>query len=62
MGCCQSENIGQGEFRSEIVSYEKKDDLSNIFKDNFYIDSVERYNVKYKPPAKKPEGGPADRS
>ena len=22
-----------------------------IFEDNFYIDSVERYNVKYKPPA-----------
>jgi hypothetical protein len=26
---------------------------SNLFapEDNFYIDSVERYNVKYKPPA-----------
>ena len=23
----------------------------NLFEDNFYIDSVERYNVKYKPPA-----------
>ena len=23
---------------------------NNIFEDNFYIDSVERYNVKYKPP------------
>ena len=37
------------------MSYEKKEDMSNIFEDNFYIDSVERYNVKYKPPTKKPE-------
>jgi hypothetical protein len=35
------------------VSFEKKDEVSNIFEDQFYIDSVERYNVKYKPPAVK---------
>jgi hypothetical protein len=27
--------------------------VSNIFEDQFYIDSVERYNVKYKPAADK---------
>ena len=49
MGCCQSENHIKPEFQSEIVAYEKKEEVSNIFEDNFYVDSVERYNVKYKP-------------
>eukprot|EP00347_Sterkiella_histriomuscorum_P022194 403331345 len=54
MGCCQSEHPMQnGDFKSEIVTYEKKEENSNIFEDNFYLDSVERYNVKYKPPAQK---------
>jgi hypothetical protein len=35
------------------VSFEKKDEVSNIFEDQFYIDSVERYNVKYKPAPEK---------
>jgi len=52
MGCCQSENSAQGDVKSEIVAYEKKEEVSNIFEDNFYIDSVERYNVKYKPSGK----------
>jgi len=43
------------DYKSEIVGYEKREEVSNIFEDNFYIDSVERYNVKYKPPANKPE-------
>jgi hypothetical protein len=71
MGCCQSESMtnlqNQHDYKTEIVSYEKRDDdytsannnhsaynmpPSNLFapEDNFYIDSVERYNVKYKPP------------
>ena len=49
MGCCQSGATGSGEIRSEIVSYEKRYEKENIFVDNFYIESVERYNVKYKP-------------
>lgn len=53
MGCCQSEHPMQNDFKSEIVTYEKKEENSNIFEDNFYLDSVERYNVKYKPPAPK---------
>ena len=53
MGCCQSENAAKQDFQSEIVAYEKREELSNIFEDNFYIDSVERYNVKYKPSSKK---------
>jgi hypothetical protein len=24
-------------------------DLNDIFKDNYYMDSVDRYNVKYRP-------------
>jgi hypothetical protein len=36
--------------KCEIVAYEKREENSNIFEDNFYIDSVERYNVKYKAP------------
>ncbi len=56
----------QNDHKTEIVSYEKREDDytsvnnqsaygmqgNNIFipEDNFYIDSVERYNVKYKPP------------
>jgi len=55
MGCCHSEQqLNQlKDFQSEIVAYEKKEENSNIFEDNFYIDSVERYNVKYKPPNQK---------
>ena len=53
MGCCQSENLNQNDFKSEIVTYEKREEHSNIFEDNFYLDSVERYNVKYKPPTQK---------
>lgn len=53
MGCCQSEHPMQNDFKSEIVTYEKKDEQTNIFEDNFYLDSVERYNVKYKPPTQK---------
>ena len=57
----------QHDYKTEIVGYEKREDdytsvnnasaynmpPSNLFapEDNFYIDSVERYNVKYKPPA-----------
>jgi len=48
MGCCQSEAARQGEVRSEIVGYERRND-EPIFEDNFYIESVERYNVNYKP-------------
>ena len=51
MGCCQSEISTKHDFQSEILTYEKKEEVSNIFEDNFYIDSVERYNVKYKPTA-----------
>ena len=43
----------KNDYQSEIVAYEKREEVSNIFEDNFYIDSVERYNVKYKPAAKK---------
>lgn len=50
MGCCQSEHPISNDFKSEIVTYEKREENSNIFEDNFYLDSVERYNVKYKPP------------
>lgn len=32
--------------------------MSNIFEDNFYIESVERYNVKYKPSTKKTSTSP----
>ena len=53
MGCCQSELGTRNDFQSEIVTYEKKEEVSNIFEDNFYVNSVERYNVKYKPTAKK---------
>jgi hypothetical protein len=53
MGCCQSENLNANDFKSEIVTYEKREENSNIFEDNFYLDSVERYNVKYKPPTHK---------
>ena len=53
MGCCQSEHPSQNDFKSEIVTYEKREEVSNIFEDNYYLDSVERYNVKYKPPTKK---------
>lgn len=35
------------------MAYEKREEVSNIFEDNFYIESVERYNVKYKPTSKK---------
>jgi hypothetical protein len=56
MGCCQSENINPNDFKSEIVTYEKREEHSNIFEDNFYLDSVERYNVKYKPPTQKGSG------
>lgn len=35
------------------MAYEKREEVSNIFEDNFYIESVERYNVKYKPSTKK---------
>ena len=56
MGCCQSQNTSQSDFKSEIVAYEKREENSNIFEDNFYIDSVERYNVKYKPNVKKNSG------
>ena len=54
-------------YKTEIVGYENREDdytsvnnasaynmpPNNLFapEDNFYIDSVERYNVKYKPPA-----------
>jgi len=38
------------DFKSEIVTFDKKEEHSLIFEDNFYLDSVERYNVKYKPP------------
>ena len=57
MGCCQSQNTSQSDFKSEIVAYEKRDESSNIFEDQFYIDSVERYNVKYKPNQKKVSTG-----
>lgn len=53
MGCCQSEHPLANDFKSEIVTYEKKEDNSNIFEDNFYLDSVERYNVKYRPPERR---------
>jgi hypothetical protein len=32
------------------------DQNNNIFEDNFYMDSVERYNVKYKPPSSSNNG------
>lgn len=51
MGCCQSGNQPGSDFKSEIVTFEKKEENSNIFEDQFYLDSVERYNVKYKPPS-----------
>lgn len=57
---------GQPDFKTEIVGYERREEnysqlgFNNssqpntaggaMFEDNFYIDSVERYNVKYKPP------------
>lgn len=53
MGCCQSGNQQGSDIKSEIVTFEKKEENSNIFEDQFYLDSVERYNVKYKPPAVK---------
>lgn len=53
MGCCQSEHPSQNDFKSEIVTFEKREENSNIFEDQFYLDSVERYNVKYKPPVQK---------
>jgi hypothetical protein len=43
--------MSQMEFKSEIVGYEQKQESQeNMFKDQFYLDSVERYNVKYKGP------------
>ena len=45
--------MNANDFKSEIVTYEKREENSNIFEDNFYLDSVERYNVKYKAPVHK---------
>ena len=56
MGCCQSDQTIKNDFHSEIVAYEKREDVAHLFEDNFYMDSVERYNVKYKPPAPKKQG------
>ena len=62
----------QQDYKTEIVGYEKRDEdyssannhsaynmpPSNLFQqeDNFYIDSVERYNVKYRPAAPQKQG------
>ena len=56
MGCCQSEQSMRSGPQSEIVTFERKDEVSNIFEDQFYMDSVERYNVKYRPPSSAQKG------
>lgn len=38
------------EFKSEIVAFENKAELDeNDFKDDLILETVDRYNVKYRP-------------